>query len=97
MKTSTVHHIARLANIPITKDEEEKLAKAFDETLDTIKDLQQVDVKNVEPTHQVTGLANVLREDKIDEERMFSQVDALMNAKQTWNGYFVVNQILDQE
>ena len=97
MKTSTVHHIAQLANIPITQDEEAKLAKAFEETLETINDLQQVDIKNVQPTHQVTGLTNVLREDVVDTERTFSQEEALANTKQSWNEYFVVNQILDQE
>ncbi len=78
-------------------EEEEKLAKAFDETLETINDLQQVDIKNVQPTHQVTGLTNVLREDVVDTERTFSQEEALANTKHSWNGYFVVNQILDQE
>lgn len=97
MKTSTVQHIAQLANIPITDKEEKKLANAFEETLETINDLQTVEVKNVEPTHQVTGLTNVLREDEVDEQRMFTQEEALSNAKQTWNGYFVVEQILDQE
>ena len=97
MKASTVQHIAQLANIPITDEEEKKLAQSFEETLETINDLQTVDVKNVEPTHQVTGLTNVLREDEIDDERMFTQEEALSNAKRTWNGYFVVEQILDQE
>lgn len=97
MKKTTVQHIAQLANIPITDKEEESLTQAFTKTLAVVDELKKIDVKNVTPTSQVTGLENVLREDVIDKERMFSQREALMNAKQTYNGYIVVNQILDQE
>lgn len=97
MKTQIVAHIAKLANIPITPQKEEKLAAAFEETLSVIANLKQVNVSGVEPTHQVTGMTNMLRDDVVDEERMFSQAEALMNAKDTYDGYIVVEQILDQE
>lgn len=97
MKTSTVHHIAKLANIPVTKQEEEKLAVAFEETFEVINKLQEVDVTGVEPTHQVTGLTNVLRTDEVDRENMFTQQEALANANQQYEGYFVVPQVIDQD
>jgi len=97
MKTNIVHHIAQLANIPVTGDEEETLAIAFDETLEVVEKLKEVDVTGVQPTHQVTGLMNVLRDDIVDASRMFTQEEALANAKATYNGYFVVNQIIEQE
>lgn len=96
MKTGVVHHIAQLAQIPISDKEEQSLEHAFDATLKVIDKLQELDVKNVEPTHQVTGLHNVLREDIVDESRMFTQEEALANAKQTHNGFFVVNQLIEQ-
>ena len=97
MKKSTVQHIAQLANIPISQLEEETLATAFTQTLQVVDALKKIDVKNVTPTSQVTGLENVLREDVVDESRMFTQKEALMNAAQKYNEYVVVNQILDQE
>lgn len=97
MKSNTVHHIAQLANIPVTAEEEKKLAADFNETLAVVDKLKEVDVTKVEPTHQVTGLMNVLREDAVDESRMFTQEEALANAKATHNGFFVVNQIIEQE
>lgn len=97
MQTSTVHHIAKLANLTVTPAEEKMLADQFSETLDVIADLQKIDVANIQPTHQVTGLTNVLREDEVDEARMFTQAEALANAKDTYQGYIVVPQILDQE
>lgn len=96
MKTGIVHHVAKLAQIPVTADEEKALEKAFDETLKVIDTLQELDVKNVEPTHQVTGLVNILREDVVDEVHMLTQTQALSNAKKTHNGFFVVNQLIDQ-
>src|SRR5688572_29303516 len=92
-----IKHIANLANIPVTDAEQEKLRDAFEETLQTISELQSVTVKNVEPTHQVTGLENVLREDKVDVDTMFTQHEALANAKQTHNGYFVVPRIIEEK
>ena len=92
-----IQHIANLANIPVTDTEQEKLRVAFDETLTTIAELQSVNIKNTEPTHQVTGLINVLREDIVDSEHMFSQQQALANAKQIHNGYFVVPRIIEEK
>lgn len=92
-----IKHIADLANIPVTDQEQENLQQAFEETLDTIAELQSVDVSKVEPTHQVTGLTNVLRKDVVDTDNMFSQKQALANAKQTHNGYFVVPRIIEEK
>lgn len=96
ISTSTVAHIASLSNIPITKDEEEVLAKGFTTTLNVVDQLMNVDTKGIEPTHQVTGLENVFRDDEIDKERTFSQEEALMNAKETHQGFFVVPQIIGE-
>lgn len=95
--TAQVRHIAKLASIPITEEEEKSLRDAFRETLDVISELQAVDVKGVEPTNQVTGFENVLREDVVNEKHMLSQEDALKNAKKTHEGYFVVPRIIDEK
>lgn len=89
-----VQHIANLANIPVDDQEAEKLGKGFEDTLETIKDLQSIDTTEIEPTHQVTGLENVLREDVVDDSRTFSQEEALANAKQTHDGFFVVPRVI---
>ena len=97
MNPSIVHHIAQLANIPVTADEEKKLADGFSTTLAVVDELKKVNTKSVEPTHQVSDLVNVFRDDVVDVDRMFSQEQALANAPQSHNGFFVVDQILDQE
>ncbi len=90
-------HVAKLANIPISDQEAEQLADDFAETLVVVDQLQSLDVDDVEPTHQVTGLTNVLREDKIDEKKMFTQKEALANAPRQHNGYFVVDRLINKE
>jgi aspartyl-tRNA(Asn)/glutamyl-tRNA(Gln) amidotransferase subunit C len=93
----TVSKIARLANIPTTDKEEEKLAAGFTTTMKVVDKLFQVDVDGVEPTNQVTGLENVFREDEVDAERMFTQDQALSNTKRKHNGFFVVDQVIEQD
>jgi aspartyl-tRNA(Asn)/glutamyl-tRNA(Gln) amidotransferase subunit C len=95
----TIHdvgHIAQLSNIPVTEEEKKKLAEEFNTTMVVVDDLKKVQTNGVEPTNQVTGLENVFREDIVDENRMFSQEEALRNAKRTYKGFFVVDQVLDK-
>ncbi len=95
--SSLVKHMAQLAQIPITEAEESELAVAFASTLAVVDELKEVEVNQVEPTHQVTGLENVLRSDEVEESRMFSQQEAVANASRTHQGYFVVERVIDAE
>jgi aspartyl-tRNA(Asn)/glutamyl-tRNA(Gln) amidotransferase subunit C len=89
-----VSKIAKLANLPLTDEEKKKFEKQLSETLDYVKQLEEIDTKNVEPTSQVTGLENVLREDEV--RKSLTQEEALKNAKATHKGFFKVKQILEQ-
>lgn len=93
--TIDIKQVAKLANLPITPQEEKKLEKELSETLDYIATLNSIDTKNVEPTSQVTGLTNVLREDK--SQPSLSQEEALANAKSTHNGFIKVTAILNTD
>ncbi|MCA9369557.1 MAG: Asp-tRNA(Asn)/Glu-tRNA(Gln) amidotransferase subunit GatC [Pseudomonadales bacterium] len=96
MKRTDTQHIATLAHIPINNDQDKDLTAAFNETLETIKTLQEVKVGGVEPTHQVTGLENVYREDEVHKDTMFTQDQALKNAHRTYQGFIVVPRILEK-
>jgi aspartyl/glutamyl-tRNA(Asn/Gln) amidotransferase C subunit len=95
--SSDVHRTAKLAHIPVTADEEEKLAAGFTTTMKVVDELFALDVSHVEPTHQVTDLENILREDEVDSGRMLTQEQALSNAKATHNGFFVVDQVIEEK
>jgi aspartyl/glutamyl-tRNA(Asn/Gln) amidotransferase C subunit len=92
--TDLVKHIAELANIPVSEKELQPLAKAFSETISVVKNLREPDTSKTEPVHQVTGLENVMREDVVDESRMFTQAEALANASETYEGYIKVKAVL---
>jgi len=94
--TADVTHVAQLSHIPVSEEEKKQLAQGFTSTMVVVDDLKKAQTNGIDPTHQVTGLENVFREDLIDEERMFSQDEALRNAKRTYKGFFVVDQVLDK-
>lgn len=90
-----VRHVAKLANLPLTPDEIKKYAPQLSAIVDFVSKLQVYDTKKVKPTSQVTGLINVFREDQIEATRMLTQEEALSNARQKHNGYFVVPAIFE--
>jgi aspartyl-tRNA(Asn)/glutamyl-tRNA(Gln) amidotransferase subunit C len=94
---SDVEHIAKLAQIPVSENEKQEFAKAFEETLGVVDELRELDVSKTKTTHQVTGLENIWREDVVEKEKMFSQKEALANSDNTHQGYFVVNRILEEK
>lgn len=96
-RSSDVDAVSKSAHIPVTAEEKKDLAEGFTMVIGVLDELKQVDVSGVAPTNQVTGLENVLREDAVDTTRMFTQAQALQNAKRTHNGFFVVDQVIDQE
>lgn len=91
MKIDVVH-VAKLANLPLKKEEERKFEKQLSAILSYVEKLKEVDTKNVEITSQVTGLENVTREDKATPS--FTQENALSNTKNQHNGLFKVKAIL---
>ena len=94
---SQVKHIASLANIPVTMEESEKIAKAFTDTLVVVDQLKKAGANKTSATYQVTGFKNVWREDIAQENYSFSQAEALANARVTHQGYFVVPYVLQNK
>lgn len=89
--------LASKLKINLTKKEEKYFEAQFDKTIKIIDEFNTLDIKKTLPTYSVTGTKNILREDIVDVTRILSQDDALLNAKKTHNGYFVVDQILNDD
>ena len=90
-----IKKIAKLANLKIKPEDEEKFEKQLNEILGYVEKLKEVDTKGIEITSQVTGLENVTREDKTAIS--LSQEEVLSGTKSQHNGLFKVNAILDNE
>lgn len=91
---SDVRKIATLAMLPLSEILIAKFHSQLASVLEYMSKIQRLNTEDVEETSQVTKLENIFREDKIDKERMFTQSQALANAKRVHEGYFVVNAII---
>lgn len=89
-----VKKVAKLANLPISEQEEEVYSEQLSKILDYIDQLNSIDTDSVEPTFNVTGNSNVWREDEVTES--LSQDDALVNAPKVKDGYFVTKGVFEE-
>lgn len=60
-----VLHIAKLARLNLTEKEIDKMTSELSSILQYVDILNDVNTENIEPTAQVTGLENALREDEV--------------------------------
>lgn len=90
-----INNLAILANLPLTKKQKEDLAPSLPSIISYMDEIKQLDVDSIPETTRVTEEENVLREDIVTPS--LSQEEALQNAKETHNGFFVVPAILDKE
>lgn len=91
-----VKKVAKLANLPLSPDEEEKYSVQLSKILEYIDKLNEVDTENVEPTYNVSGLSNVMRKDEVGDCEI-TQNEALQNAPQKKDGMFVTKGVFGDE
>ncbi|KKR65282.1 MAG: Aspartyl/glutamyl-tRNA(Asn/Gln) amidotransferase subunit C [Candidatus Curtissbacteria bacterium GW2011_GWA1_40_47] len=89
-----INYVARLANLPLSDEEKKTFEKQLKEVLNYFSNLNEVNTKTVEPIGHITGLVDVVREDKTAPS--ISQEDALVNAPKTHNGFFEVEAIFEE-
>ena len=90
-----VRYVGKLANLPLTSDEEELYAEQLSAILNYVDQLNSVDTKGIEPTFNVTGRRSVWREDFA--EKSLTQEEALQNAPKSKNGQFVAKGVFESE
>jgi aspartyl-tRNA(Asn)/glutamyl-tRNA(Gln) amidotransferase subunit C len=85
--------LARLSRLKLTNEEIEKFRTELSEILDYVKKLDSSDIRNVEPTYQVTGLKNIMRPDE-SRDYGYTTDDLLKNAPATEKHMFKVKRVL---
>src|SRR5207302_10369554 len=88
-----VRHVALLARLGLKEGEEDFYAEQLSRILEHIDRLKEVDTDAIPPTAQVVGIRNVMREDEIRPS--LTQEEALANAPEARDGFFVVKAIQD--
>ncbi len=90
---ATVRRIARLARIAVTDDEVPHLQGELNAILGFVEQLNEVDVKGVEPMTSVTPMAMKKRQDVVTDGNDAERV--LKNAPVREDGYFVVPKVVE--
>ncbi len=86
---SQIEHIAKLSRLELSDEEKKLYSQQLSSVLDYVEQLSEVDTSDVEPTANITGLKNVLREDGVEESGI-SHEDIKINAPEFENGSFIV-------
>jgi aspartyl-tRNA(Asn)/glutamyl-tRNA(Gln) amidotransferase subunit C len=88
-----VKHVAHLARLALTPEEEKKLGAQLGNILGYIEKLRELDVTNVEPTAHAVPMVNVTRPDEVQPS--LSHEEAMRNAPRQANGLFIVPKIVE--
>jgi aspartyl-tRNA(Asn)/glutamyl-tRNA(Gln) amidotransferase subunit C len=93
LKREDVLKLAALSKLRLSDAEIEKFQTELSEILDYVEMLDSVDTQGMEPTYQVTGLRNAMRDDEI-KDYGYSTSDLLKNAPALQDGQFKVKRVL---
>lgn len=87
-----VRHVASLARLGLTEEEERRLQEQLSSILEHIAALDRIDTSAIPPTAQVGALTNVVRPDRVTSSLPRNAV--LANAPRQADGFFEVHAIL---
>jgi aspartyl-tRNA(Asn)/glutamyl-tRNA(Gln) amidotransferase subunit C len=85
--------LAQLARLELSDNEIEAYRGELSDILEYVEQLQAVDVKGLKPTNQVTGLANVTRDDEI-RDYGYKAADLLKNVPQVKDNQIKTKRVL---
>lgn len=85
--------LAKLSRLTLTDDEINHYQQELKAVLSYVEKLQEANLENVEPTNQVTGLVNVLRQDKVVSYGATPE-ELLLNVPQREDKYIKVRRVL---
>jgi aspartyl-tRNA(Asn)/glutamyl-tRNA(Gln) amidotransferase subunit C len=88
-----VHHVATLAHLALTAEEEAKMQEQLSAILDAVETLRELDTSSVEPTSHAANAVEGWREDTVVPS--LSPDQALKNAPARVGTSFAVPRILE--
>lgn len=88
-----VEHIAQLARIRLTSAEKTKFSQELSAILDYVTQLNEVKTNDVQSISQITGLKNIVRQDKVQVKDSQQRQRILKLAPQIEADYFKVKSV----
>ena len=89
-----VERIAKLSNINLSDKELAFFTQVFEDTVEYIKILDEINTQDVQPTFQVTGLTNVFQTKGM--QATLTQDEALQNASSRVKDKFATKGVFDR-
>lgn len=89
-----IKKVAKLANLPISSEEEEKYSEQLSDILDYVEQLNKVVTSDVFPTYNVTGNTNITQND--EPSNTFTQDETLATASKKSEGFFVTRGVFEE-
>jgi aspartyl-tRNA(Asn)/glutamyl-tRNA(Gln) amidotransferase subunit C len=87
-------HLAKLAKLSLNNQEIAKYQAQLGETIEYIKNLNQLDTDKVVPSHSVVNLKNITFVDGEKNKRALSCNQALANSKKKKFPLFIVDRLI---
>lgn len=85
--------LAKLSRLQLTDEDVVSFQNEISTALGYVEQLQQVDLDDIEPTYQLSGLKDVTRPDEI-KDYGYTADDLLANSNVTEEGYIKVKRML---
>lgn len=93
LELAQVRHVAKLARLSLTPDEEARFATQLSAVLDAVESLAAVDTEGVPPTTFAIASATHARADEVRDELPVE--DALKNAPQKEGTSFAIPRVIE--
>ncbi len=90
---TTVKRVARLARIAVSEKDAERMTGELNTILGFVEQLNEVDVRDVEPMTSVTPMAMKKREDIVTDGN--KAADIVANAPATEENFFLVPKVVE--
>lgn len=93
ISNNDVQHVAKLARLNLTAEEEQTLTGQLNAILKYAEKLNELDTEDIEPTTHVLHVSNVMCEDETKESLSIEQV--MRNAPEEEDGQFKVPAVME--
>lgn len=90
-----VEHVAYLARLSLTEEEKKMFTEQLNRILEAFAKLQELPTEDVEPLSHIIPLKNVFAEDEERTWQSLSLEEALSNAPEEGDNYFIVPRIIE--
>jgi len=88
-----VIHIAKLARIEFTKEEDQKLTEELSEIINYVEELEKAPTEDSDSIGQISGLENVMREDEIETGLSIDKI--LQNAPERKDNFIKTKKVFE--